>query len=240
MSHNFDQYQSANTQTAASAFISQVFTYMAGALALSGVMAFLFASNPELSAILRNPITGGPTGAGWVVALSPLIFVFLMGARMHAMSVRTMLLCFIAVSTLLGMSLSSIFFRYSIEAITTTFFTTAGTFGIMAFVGYTTKTDLTKIGPLLGMAFIGLLLGSLVNIFFIHSSGFDLIINALFVLVIIGLIAYKTQELKEIGSRVGTGTEDSTKLAIMGAFSLYISFINLFLTLLRLFGGNRD
>lgn len=239
MDHNFDQYSTsgASTQSAAAAFISQVFTYMAGALALSGAMAYLFATNPDLSEVLRNPLTGGPTGAGWAVALSPLLFVFLMNSMIERMSARTMLLSFIAVSVLIGMSLSSIFFQYSQEAISSTFFITAGTFAIMAFVGYTTKTDLTKIGMLLTMAFIGLFISSMVNIFLIQSSGFDLIISCAFVLVIIGLIAYKTQMLKEIGAQVGTGNEMATKQAILGALSLYISFINLFLFLLRLFGG---
>ena len=240
MDHNFEQYESVATKSAESAFISQVFTYMAGALAISGVLAYLFAVNPDLSALITNPATGRPTGLGWVVTFAPLGLIFLIGAAFERMSQAVMLGVFILFSSLMGISLSYIFHVYTSEAISSTFFITAATFGIMAFVGYTTKTDLTKIGSLLIMAFIGLFIVSLVNVFLLHSSGLNLIISCLFVLVIIGLIAYKTQMLKEIGAQVGTGTETASKLAMWGALSLYMSFVNLFLILLRLFGGRNN
>ncbi len=241
MDHNFDQYSTsgASTQSAAAAFISQVFTYMAGALAITGVTAFLFGTNLELISMLRNPETGGNTTLGWVVMFAPLAFVFLMGAMMQRLSAAMMMLCFAFYSVLMGMSLSYIFLMYTQAAISTTFFITAGTFGVMAFVGYTTKTDLTKFGKLLMMALIGIIIGSLVNMF-LGSSGLDYIISIGGVLIFTGLTAYDTQKLKEIGAQVGTGTQEASKMAIWGALSLYLDFINLFLFLLRLFGGRRD
>jgi len=224
---------------ASAAFISQVFTYMAGALAVTGVIAYLFGTNLELVSLLRNPETGSNTILGWVVMLAPLAFILLMGAMMERLSASMMLVAFIAYSALMGMSLSYIFLIYTQASISTTFFVTAGTFGVMAFVGYTTKTDLTKFGKILMMALVGIIIASLVN-WFIGSSGLQYIISIIGVLVFTGLTAYDTQKLKEIGAQVGTGSETASKLAMWGALSLYLDFINLFLLLLRLFGGRNN
>lgn len=241
MDHNFNQYSSAGSETksASAAFISQVFTYMAGALAITGVTAYLFGTNIELISLLRNPETGGNTILGWVVMFAPLAFVFLMGAMMQRLSAAMMTLAFAAYSVLMGMSLSYIFLIYTSASISTTFFITAGTFGVMAFVGYTTKQDLTKFGSLLMMALVGIIIASLVN-FFMHSEGLSYIISCAGVLIFVGLTAYDTQKLKEIGAEVGTGSEMASKLAIWGALSLYLDFVNLFLFLLRLFGGRNN
>ncbi len=237
MNNLFNQTQGSSTTTQAStAFLSQVFSFMTGALALTAATAFYFGQSVELFSYLRNLETGSPTILGWVVMFAPLGFVFLMGAMMQKLSASMMTLAFAAYSILMGMSLSYIFHVYDQEAITTTFLVTAGTFGVMAFVGYTTKTDLTKFGSLLMMALIGIIIASLVN-FFIGSSGLSYIISVLGVLIFTGLTAYDTQKLKEIGSQVGTGTENASKMAIWGALTLYLDFINLFLFLLRLFGG---
>ncbi len=239
MDHNFDQYstQGASTQSAAAAFISQVFTYMAGALAITGVTAYLFGTSIELISLLVSET--GLTTLGWVVMFAPLAFVFLMGAMMQKLSAGMMTLAFAFYSILMGMSLSFIFLIYTQAAISTTFFITAGTFGVMAFVGYTTKTDLTSFGRLLMMALVGIIIASVVN-FFLKSSGMDYIISILGVLIFTGLTAYDTQKLKNIGAEIGTGTQEATKMAIWGALSLYLDFINLFMFLLRLFGGRKD
>lgn len=241
MDHNFDQYQTVGSpaKSASAAFISQVFTYMAGALVVSGVVAFLFGTNAELFSMLRNPETGGRTILGWVVMFAPLGFVLLMGAMLQRLSVAMMLLSFAVFSILMGMSLSYIFYVYTQDAISTTFFVTAGTFAFMAFIGYTTKTDLTKFGSLLMMALFGIVLASIVN-WFIGSDSLNYIISVVGVLVFVGLIAYDTQKLKNLGAQVGTGTAMATKLAIWGALDLYLDFINLFLFLLRLFGGRSN
>lgn len=237
MDHNFEQYESVATKSAESAFISQVFTFMAGALAVTGVTAYLFGTSAELISLLVSET--GMTGLGWVVMFAPLAFVFLMGAMMQRLSATMMTVAFAAYSILMGMSLSFIFLIYSQAAISTTFFITAGTFGVMAFVGYTTKTDLTSFGRLLMMALIGIIIASLVN-FFLKSSGMDYIISILGVLIFTGLTAYDTQKLKQIGGQIGTGTQEATKMAVWGALSLYLDFINLFMFLLRLFGGRSN
>ncbi|MES2627506.1 MAG: Bax inhibitor-1/YccA family protein [Bacteroidota bacterium] len=242
MDHNFDQYQSAagsSARSASSAFIAQVFSYMAAALVVTGVTSYLFGTNAELFSLLNNPETLRPTILGWVVMFSPLAFILLMGAMMQRLSAAMMTVAFAAYSILMGMSLSYIFHMYTQESISATFFATAGTFAVMAFVGYTTKTDLTRFGSLLLMALVGIIIASLVNMF-IGSAGLGYIISIIGVLIFTGLIAYDTQKLKEIGASVGTGTEMATKAAIWGALSLYLDFINLFLFLLRLFGGRSN
>jgi hypothetical protein len=145
---------------------------------------------------------------------------------------------FMAYSLLTGMSLSFIFIIYSTSSIASTFFISAITFGIMAFAGYTTKTDLTKMGSLLFMALIGIVIASVINLF-IGSGPLDYIISIVGVLVFTGLTAYDVQKIKRIGAGIEHGTASSQKLMIMGALTLYLDFINLFLMLLRLL-GNRD
>jgi FtsH-binding integral membrane protein len=138
----------------------------------------------------------------------------------------------------MGISLSYIFLIYSLGVIAKVFFITAALFATMAVVGYTTKTDLTKLGSILMMALVGLIIASLVN-FFMKSERMDYIISCVGVLIFTGLIAYDTQKIKRIGAGVEYGTATAGKLAIMGATSLYLDFINLFLFLLRIF-GRRD
>jgi hypothetical protein len=224
------------------AFLSHVFAYMATALLLSGVMAWLFASTPSLLAYLYNVNAEGfITGRsilGWVVMLAPLGLVFLMGGLVEKMSGTALLATFLAFATVMGISLCYIFILYAPEAIIKVFFMSAGIFGIMAVAGYTTKTDLTKLGSLLFIGLIGIIIASLVNMF-LGSSTMDYVISILGVAIFTGLTAYDMQKLKRLGEVVGTGTEGAQKMALMGALSLYLDFINLFLMLLRLF-GRRD
>lgn len=150
----------------------------------------------------------------------------------------TMVLLFIAYSAIMGVSLSTIFLVYTASSIFTTFFITAGTFGVMAFLGYTTKTDLTKFGSILMMGLIGIIIASVVNMF-MGSETTDYIISILGVLIFTGLTAYDVQKLKRIGSGVEYGTDETNKLAIMGALNLYLDFVNLFLFLLRFLGDRK-
>ena len=219
-------------------FMANVFTYMFTALAITGVIAYWFASSDGLLQLLYRP-EGGHTILGWVIMLSPLGLVFLMASAFRKLSAMALLGVFLAYSVLMGMSLSYIFLIYSLGAIYKTFAITSITFGIMAALGYTTKTDLTRFGGILMMAVIGLIVASVVNIF-IASSSFDWLISILGVLIFTGLTAYDVQKLKRIGAGIEYGTQEASKLAIMGALSLYLDFINLFLFMLRLFGGNRD
>ncbi len=220
--------------TLAKTFMSNVFMYMFAALALSGLAAYLFASVPSMKSLLYNAYNGY-TILGWVVMIAPLGLVFLMAARVQKMRFESLLLTFILYSILTGMSLSSIFLVYSLGSIATTFLITAGTFGVMAALGYTTSTDLTKFGSILYMALIGLVIAMLVN-WFMASSTLDYIISGAGVLIFTGLTAYDTQKLKNIGMQVDANSEAGKKSAVMGALSLYLDFINLFLFLLRFLG----
>jgi FtsH-binding integral membrane protein len=232
--HGPDQYAAASVRT----FLAQVFSYMALALVVSGVMAWWFGNDMSLMSYLRNPLTGANTILGWVVMFAPLGLVFLMGGLVEKMSGTALLITFIAFATIMGISLSYIFLIYSIGAITNVFFITAGVFGIMAVAGYTTKTDLTKLGSILFIGLIGIVLASLVNMF-LKSDTMSYVVSIISVVVFTGLTAYDVQKLKRMGEVVASGTEAAQKMALMGALSLYLDFINLFLSLLRLF-GRRD
>jgi FtsH-binding integral membrane protein len=162
-----------------------------------------------------------------------------MSLGFQRMSSTVMLLLFLAYSIVMGMSLSFIFIAYTHGSIFQTFGIAALTFGVMAVMGYTTKTDLTKFGSILIMALVGIIIASLVNMF-LHSSQMDYIISFIGVLIFTGLTAYDVQKLKRIGAGVEMGTDDTTKLAIFGALTLYLDFINLFLFLLRFFGNRKS
>ncbi|MCB0764160.1 MAG: Bax inhibitor-1/YccA family protein [Flavobacteriales bacterium] len=224
-------------------FLANVFSYMTLALVISGVMAWWFASTPELLAYLYNvDAEGYITGRsilGWVVMLAPLGLVFAMGGLVNRMSGAVLLLTFIAFSAIMGISLCYVFIAYSPAAIIKVFLMTSGVFAIMAIAGYTTKTDLTKLGSLLFIGLIGIVLASLANML-IGSSTMDYVISIIGVVVFTGLTAYDVQRLKAMGEQVAVGSDGARKMALMGSLSLYLNFINLFLMLLRLFGGGRD
>lgn len=224
-------------------FLASVFSYMALALTLSGVLAWWFGHSPELMAHLYTIDIAAGTAKlnilGWVVMLAPLGLVFAMGGLVNRLSGQALLLLFIAYSAINGISLSFIFLSYTETAIARVFFMAAGLFGIMAFAGYTTKTDLTKLGSILMIGLIAIIVASLINMF-IGSSTMDYIISIVGVIIFTGLTAYDMQKLKRIGEQIATGTEAAQKMALMGALTLYLDFINLFLMLLRLFGGRRD
>jgi len=226
-----------NSQSVVKSFLSNVFTYMAGALAITGFLAYWFSSS---EALMSNLISaeGGMTFMGYAVMFAPLIFVLVMSFSFNKLSSFSLLLLFIAYSAVMGISLSFIFLAYTSSSIASTFFITGGTFGTMAILGYTTKQDLTKFGSILMMALVGIIIAMVVN-WFIGSAFMDFIISCLGVLIFTGLTAYDVQKLKRIGSGVEYGTESTNKLAIMGALNLYLDFVNLFLFLLRLFGDRR-
>lgn len=229
---------SAETGTLAKNFVSNVMTYMASALAISGVMAYWFGTNTALLSLLYNEAGTGMSMLGWIVMLAPLGMVLLLGFGYQRMSSPMMLTVFIGFSLLMGISLSSIFAVYTASSISTTFFITAGTFAVMAFLGYTTSTDLSKMGSILMMALIGLIIAMVVN-WFMQSAAMDYVISGIGVLVFTGLTAYDMQKIKQIGMQTDAKSEEGNKMAIMGALSLYLDFVNLFLFLLR-FLGNRD
>ncbi len=220
----------------AKSFMSSVFTYMTGALTITGLVSWYIGTDPSLVAYLVGET--GFTMLGWVVLLAPLLLVFAIGGMFNKLSSQSLLGLFVVYSVLMGASLSFIFLVYTMGSISSVFFITAGTFGTMALLGYTTNTDLTKFGSILRMALIGIIIAMVVN-FFMQSAMFDYIISILGVLIFTGLTAYDTQKLKRIGMGVEHGSEASSKLAMMGALTLYLDFVNLFLFMLRLFGDRR-
>ena len=210
------------------------------ALAVTAVTAYWFCHiDSELIGSLVDLKTGGLSVLGWIVMLAPLGFVLLMSMGFQRLSPAIMTLLFIAFSVLMGMSLSFILLVYTGSSVFKTFAVTSAMFGVMAVLGYTTKTDLTKFGSILMMALFGVIIAMVVNMF-MHSSTMDYIISVLGVLIFTGLTAYDVQKLKRIGAGIGVDVQnpDVKKMSILGALTLYLDFINLFLFLLR-FLGNR-
>ena len=183
-----------------------------------------------------NQETGGYSIFFWVATFAPLAIVFAMSLGFERISTKLMLVLFIAYSALMGLSLSTIFMVYTDASIYTSFFISAGVFALMAVLGYTTKTDLTKFGSLLYMVFIGMFIAGIVNMF-VASEDFSFIIACLGVFVFTGLTAYSMQQLKGVAESPDYTEEQRNKLALIGGLQLYILFINLFLSLLRIFGG---
>ena len=229
-------YTKSKSRTNTSSFVANVFSLMFTALIISGISAIWFASDEMKNYIISYE--GGLTTFGWITTLAPLGLVMLIGFGFNKYSVKFLLGIFILYSTLTGISLSTIFAIYSTSSISTTFFISALTFGVMALTGYTTKTDLTKMGSLLIMGLVGIVIASIVNMF-IGSSLMDYIISIIGVLVFTGLTAYDVQKIKNIGNQIDQGSETAQKMMVLGALTLYLDFINLFIMLLRLF-GNRD
>ena len=213
----------------------KVYVWMALALVVSGLTAYYVAGSEQmLMAIFGNQITF------WVLAIAEFGLVIGLTAALKKLSFTLAACMFLLFSILNGVTLSAIFVVYTMSSIATTFFVTAGTFAAMAFIGYTTKKDLTKIGGILLMALIGLIIASVVNIF-LKNSMMDIVISAIGVLIFVGLTAYDAQKIKEMMLDCGTEVNDFTqKLAVFGALSLYLDFINLFLYLLRFLGKQRS
>jgi len=222
----------------AKTFLSGVFMWMGLALSITALVSWMFASNPSLMNILFDPQTGSMNMMGWIVMLAPLGLVLLMSMGFQKLSASSLVLIFIIYSALMGMSLSFIFMVYTLPSIASTFVITAAMFGFMGILGYTTKTDLTKFGSIMMMGLVGIIIASVVNLF-MQSETMQYVISFIGVLVFTGLTAYDVQKLKRIGSEISLGTEVARKVTIMGALTLYLDFINLFLFLLRFFGNRK-
>lgn len=220
-------------------FLARVFSYMAVAMVISGVTAWVFAHTPALLSYLINPELHKMTAIGWVVLLAPLGLIMVMRGMMDRLSGPAMLGLFVLYSALTGATLSFIFLANTNASIARIFLGTTGLFAVMATLGYTTKTDLTKLGSILFIGLIGIVIAGVINMF-MHSDRMSYILSMLSVVIFTGLTAYKVQNLKNMAGYVVNGTEVAQKMALMGALSLYISFLNLFLSLLRLFGNRRS
>jgi FtsH-binding integral membrane protein len=220
-------------------YMLKVYNYMGIGLVVTGLVSYFSAqaavgADGQLTAwgslIFQSPLM-------WVIAFAPLAFVLVLSFGINKLSGATAQLLFWVFAAVMGLSLSSIFMVYTDASIAKVFFISAATFGAMSLYGYTTKRDLTGVGNFLIMGLIGLIIASIVNIF-LASSMLDFAISAIGVLIFVGLTAYDTQKIKN-GYDEGLGAEVLHKTAVMGALSLYLDFINLFLMLLRLF-GNRE
>ncbi len=237
--NNFNLTQSQEESASMSkTFMASVFSWMSAALIITSVVAYYFANSVELLTLLVNPELGKLTILGYVVMFAPIGFVLAMSLGYNRFSYPVLLLLFLLYAAIMGASLSFIFLAYTSSSIAGTFAAAAGMFGLMAVVGYTTKTDLTKFGSIMFMALIGIIIASLIN-WFLNSDTLNYIISFVGVLVFTGLTAYDVQKLKRIGAGVQYGVESTSKLVIMGALNLYLDFINLFLFLLRLFGDRK-
>jgi len=219
----------------ASNFIRSVYSYMFLALAISGVLAYAIGSNPVTFERLFQTETGFST-LFWVILFLPVVLSLIIQWGFQRLSQEILLLLFVAYSAAMGCTLSSIFLVNDLGSIAFTFFVASGAFAGMAVLGYTTKTDLTKFGSLLYMVLIGMILAGLVNMF-LGNGMLDFVITVVGVFVFTGLIAYQMQQLKNVAFSSGFDESTKNKLAIIGGLQLYILFINLFLTLLRLLGG---
>lgn len=212
----------------------KVYTWMALAMVITGLTAYSVATSEALfSMIFGNRIVF----FGLIIA--ELALVWGVSGMINRISLTTATLMFILYSVINGATLASIFLLYTTESIFHVFFITAGTFGVMALIGYTTKTDLTSMGKFLFMALVGLIIASLVNIF-VGSSGLQSILSYVGVLIFVGLTAYDSQKIKYMLETQEYADEGAQKLALLGSLTLYLDFINLFIYLLRIFGSRRD
>ncbi|MDY0871887.1 Bax inhibitor-1/YccA family protein [Dongia rigui] len=229
----YAQAQSAEIDAGLRAHMQKVYAYMAGGLGITGGVAFGVYRSAEFApalfeGIIRNNL---------ILMLVALGVAFFMSFRIHAIQVGTAKALFWTYAFILGLGLAPIFMVYTGESIARTFFISAGTFAAMSLWGYTTKRDLTGMGNFLIMGLFGIILASIVNIF-LGSSGLGFAISVLGVLIFTGLTAYDTQKIKEMYWDAD-GADIAAKKSIMGAFTLYLDFINLFLMLLRFVGDRR-
>jgi len=210
----------------------RVYNYMGGGLVLTGIVAFFVASTPAI----YQPIFGTPLK--WVVIFAPLAFIFFLSFRIQTISAATAQTLFWVFCALMGLSFAAVFLVFTGTSIARTFFITAAMFGATSLYGYTTRRDLSKFGSFLFMGLIGLIIASLVNLL-IGSSALQFLVSVVGVLVFTGLTAYDTQKIKEQFAE-DFGSETNSKLAVWGALSLYLNFINIFQLLLNLTGEREE
>ncbi len=224
--------QTAAVDEGLRSYMLRIYNYMTTGLALTGIIAYLVANTPPLMQAIHG------TGIGIVVALAPLGIVFFLSFRIHKLSFAGAQMAFWAFAAAMGLGLSYVFVVYTGASIARVFFISASMFAAMSLYGYTTKRDLSGFGSFLMMGLIGVIIASIVNIF-VASSMLQFMISVIGVLVFVGLTAYDTQRIKEMYYELDD-SEVAGKKAIMGALSLYLNFINMFLLLLQLFGAARE
>lgn len=225
-------------------FLSNVFLWMFGALLVSAGFAALFTYTDLQSSLLGLNAEGRavPNLLGWGVMLAPIGLVLLLNFGYHRLSAGAAAVVFVVYAAITGISLSFVLGNYTQGSVLACFLSSAAMFGVMAVMGYTTKKDLTGFGRIMIMGLVGIIIASLINLF-LQSGTMSWIISLVGVAVFTGLTAYDVQKLKRIGAGLefdGATVAESRKLSILGGLTLYLDFINLFLMLLRLFGGRRN
>lgn len=216
------------------AHMLKVYNYMASGVLLSGIVAMLFAQGGADSMAAQFIIAGGPLA--WIIKLAPLAFILVLSFGIHRLSTAAAQALFWAFAVAMGLSMSTIFLRFTGESIATAFFSTSVAFLGLSLYGYTTKRNLSGFGTFLIMGLVGLIVAMLLNLFIFQSGAMGLAISAIGVLIFAGLTAYDTQMIKNTYYEV-MGTEFAGKAVIMGALNLYLDFVNMFMMLLNLFGS---
>lgn len=217
-----------------------VFGNMCLALIITGLVSFLLGYRPELMALFYTQTAKGGiglSGLGWIATFAPIVFILLFNYKIQSMSTNTARVMLWLYSALLGISLSPLFLMYTGESVAKIFFITSSLFAAMCIYGYTTKRDLTSFGAFFFMGLIGVLLASLVNMF-LQSPAIEFVVSIITVLVFTGLTAYDVQRITNIYYGV-PASEMRDKAAVLGALSLYMNFINLFIAMLKLFGNRK-
>ena len=222
-------------RAAQATLLRSVYIWMTLALAITGVVALYVAKSYALvSAIVQNSLLF------WGLLIAEVALVWYLSARIDRMSFSKATLLFIAYSVLNGVTLSVLFLAYTMTSIASVFFITAGTFAVMATIGYFTKIDLTRLGSLCLMGVVGLIIASVVNLFLPNNNTLSLVIAYIGVLLFVGLTAYDSQKIKRLlGGEDIEVNESTQKIALLGAMTLYLDFINLFIYLLRIFGDRK-
>lgn len=226
------QSQAQSYEAGLRSYMQKVYNNMGIALVITALVSFLIANSPAaVAAIFGSPLK-------WVVMFAPLAFVFFMSAKINSLTSSQATMCLWVFSGLMGLSIAPIFLAYTGASIARAFFVSASLFGAMSLYGYTTKKDLTSMGSFMFMGLIGVFIASLVNLF-LKSSGLDFVLSILTVIIFTGLTAYDVQRIKSVYYGFSGQAEALSKAAIMGALTLYMDFINMFLAILRLFGDRR-
>ena len=234
---NYRSYSSREGELEASAafpaLMQKTYLWMAMALAITGLTAYVVATTPALMGLMfQYP------KAIWVFAIAELALVLGLSAAIEKLSLPVATLMFVAYAVLNGVTFSTLFYVYTMGSLATTFFVTAGTFGAMSVVGFFIKKDLSSIGRILIMALIGLIIATVVNIF-MQSRGLEILVTYLGVLIFVGLTAYDTQKIKKMFMMAPDAGAHAQKYAVLAALTLYLDFINLFLYLLKIFGNRK-
>ena len=222
------------------AYMLRVYNYMASGLLLTGIVAYFTASTPSIMELFYTASARGqlqPTMLAYIVMFAPLAFILVLSFGIHRMQASTAQALFWVFAFVMGLSSAHIFLMYTGSSVARVFFISAGTFAAMSLYGYTTKRDLTQFGSFLLMGLIGIMIASIVNIF-VASSALQFVISVVGVLIFVGLAAHDTQAIKLIYAEADSA-DTMTKKAVMGALSLYLDFLNLFMLLLQLFGDRR-